>query len=273
MTEQYAAIGNPINHSKSPFIHHSFAKETDQDIHYGLIEGPIGKFKKTIDEFRRQGARGLNITTPFKLDAFEYADELSDGARAAGAVNCLKFEGDKALAQNFDGVGLVRDIVENLHSPLAGRQVLLMGAGGAARGLIRPFLRESPARFVLVNRTVSKAEHLAEAFSEHGSVEPTGYDDLRGDAFDVVVNATSASLQNEMPALRPEAFGDACLAYELSYAKGLTPLLRLAQESGVQKLADGVGMLVEQAAEAFAWWRGVRPSTRNVIDAITVPLK
>lgn len=273
MTDHYAAIGNPISHSKSPFIHHSFAKETDQDIHYGLIEGPIGKFKETIDEFRSQGARGLNITTPFKLDAFEYATELTDGARAAGAVNCLKFEGDKVLAQNFDGVGLVRDIVENLASPLAGRRVLLLGAGGASRGLVLPFLREKPARFVMANRTVSKAEQLAEEFSSHGEFEPKGYADLNEDAFDIVVNATSASLRGEMPDLRSTAFAPDCLAYELSYAKGLTPFLTLAKESSAARLADGVGMLVEQAAEAFAWWRGMRPSTREVINAITVPLK
>ena len=272
MTDQYAAIGNPISHSKSPFIHDSFARETDQDIDYGLIEGPIGKFKETVDEFRSQGACGLNITTPFKLDAFEYADELSDGARAAGAVNCMKFDGDKVLAENFDGVGLTRDIVENLNSPLADRRVLLLGAGGASRGLMLPFLRESPSRFVLVNRTVSKAEHLAKEFSQYGKVVPKGYAELKDEAFDVVINATSASLRNEMPALRPEAFAAGCLAYELSYAKGLTPFLRLARDAGAERIADGVGMLVEQAAEAFAWWRGMRPTTRTVIEAITVPL-
>lgn len=272
MTDQYAAIGNPISHSKSPLIHSTFARQTDQDISYGLIEGPVGKFKATVDEFRSQGAQGLNITTPFKLDAFDYADELSDGARAAGAVNCMKFEDGKVLAENFDGVGLVRDIVENLGFPLAGRRVLLLGAGGASRGLVLPFLRESPARFVIVNRTVSKAEHLAKEFSSYGKVEPTGYDGLKDDAFDVVINATSASLRNELPDLRAEAFGPGCLAYELSYAKGLTPFLGLAQGAGADRLADGVGMLVEQAAEAFAWWRGMRPLTHEVIKAITVPL-
>ena len=272
MTDRYAAIGNPIHHSKSPLIHSTFARQTGQDISYGLIEGPLGKFTAAVDEFRSQGAHGLNITTPFKLDAFDYADELSDGARAAGAVNAMKFEGGKTLAENFDGVGLVRDIVENLGFPLAGRRVLLLGAGGASRGLVLPILRESPARFVLVNRTVSKAEHLAKEFSHYGEVETTGYTDLKHDAFDVVINATSASLRNELPALRREAFGPGCLAYELSYGKGLTPFLCLAQGAGAQRLADGVGMLVEQAAEAFAWWRGMRPLTDEVIEAITIPL-
>jgi len=274
MTDQYAAIGNPISHSKSPFIHHSFAKQTNQDIHYGLIDGPIGKFKETIDEFRSQGALGLNITTPFKLDAFEYADEFSDGARLAGAANCLKFDDDRVRAENYDGVGLVRDIVENLSSPLAGRRVLLLGAGGASRGLALPFLREAPARFVIVNRTVSKAEQLAAMFAEYGKIEAKGYDELNkeNDPFDIVINATSASLRGETPPLSPNAFAAECLAYELSYAKGLTPFLHLAQEAGVQRIADGVGMLVEQAAEAFAWWRGMRPETSEVIKAITVPL-
>lgn len=272
MTDQYAAIGNPISHSKSPLIHSTFAQQTDQDIRYGLIEGPLGEFRPTIDKFRSRGARGLNITTPFKLDAFQYADELSAGAQAAGAVNCMKFEGDRVLAENFDGVGLVRDIVENLGCPLAGRRVLLLGAGGASRGLVVPFLRESPALFVIVNRTVSKAEQLAEMFSSYGKVETAGYSDLRQEAFDVVINATSASLRAELPELRAEAFGPGCLAYELSYAKGRTPFLGLAQSAGAGKLADGVGMLVEQAAEAFAWWRGMRPITRDVIKAITVPL-
>ena len=272
MTDHYAAIGNPISHSKSPQIHHAFAEETNQDIHYGLIEGPIGKFRETIDEFRAGGAKGLNITTPFKLDAFEYVDELSEGAKAAGAVNCMKFEADKVIGQNYDGVGLVRDIVENLGFPMSGRRVLLLGAGGATRGLIRPFLGESPAQFVIVNRTVSKAEQLAAMFSDLGTVATSGYADLKEEAFDIVINATSASLRGEMPDLRAAAFGSGCLAYELSYAKGLTPFLQLAQSAGAGKLADGVGMLVEQAAEAFAWWRGVRPSTRQVIDDITVPL-
>lgn len=272
MTDQYAAIGNPISHSKSPFIHSAFAEETGQDIHYGLLEGPLGKFNETVDEFRRQGARGLNITTPFKLDAFEYADKLSDGARAAGAVNCMKFEGETVRAENFDGVGLVRDIAENLGFPIEGRSVLLLGAGGAARGLVLPFLRESPARFVIVNRTVPKAEHLAKEFANHGNVETSGYDGLNGDAFDIIVNATSASLRNEVPDLPRDVFGPQCLAYELSYGKGLTPFLQLAQGAGARRLADGVGMLVEQAAEAFAWWRGMRPSTRAVIDQMTVPL-
>lgn len=272
MTDQYAAIGNPISHSKSPLIHSTFAQETGQDIHYGLIKGPLGEFRSTVDKFRDEGACGLNITAPFKLDAFEYADELSDGARVAGAVNAMKFERGKVLAENFDGVGLVRDIAENLGFPLTERRVLLLGAGGASRGLVLPFLRESPARFVIVNRTVSKAEHLAADFSKFGQVETSGYSDLKQDGFDVVINATSASQRGELPELRPEVFRAGCLAYELNYGKGLTPFLGLAQSAGAGKLADGVGMLVEQAAEAFAWWRGMRPLTREIIEKITVPL-
>ena len=272
MTDRYAAIGNPISHSKSPQIHTAFARETGQDVHYGLIEGQVGRFDEAVDEFRRQGAKGLNITTPFKLDAFEYVDELSEGARAAGAVNCMKFEADRVLGQNFDGVGLVRDIVQNLGFPMTGRRVLLLGAGGAARGLVQPFLSQSPSQFVIVNRTLLKAQQLADMFSQLGRIEVSSYSDLNEAGFDIVVNATSASLRQEMPALSAAAFGPGCLAYELSYAKGLTPFLALARQTDAGKLADGVGMLVEQAAEAFAWWRGERPSTRQVIESITVPL-
>jgi len=272
MTDHYAAIGNPISHSKSPQIHSAFARQTGQDMSYGLIEGPLGQFKETVDSFRGEGAKGLNITAPFKLDAFAYADELSDGARAAGAVNAMKFEDGNVFAENFDGVGLVRDILENLGFPLTGRRVLLMGAGGASRGIVLPILRAHPSRFVLVNRTVSKAEDLVQSFSKYGGLEASGYADLAAEPFDVIINATSASLRNELPLLRAEAFGPGCLAYELGYGKGLTPFLRLAQGAGARKLADGAGMLVEQAAEAFAWWRGVRPLTGKAIEAITVPL-
>jgi shikimate dehydrogenase len=214
----------------------------------------------------------MNVTAPFKLQAFEMADECTERAQLAGAVNALKFAGQRILADNFDGIGLVNDIQRNLGVSLAGKRVLLLGAGGAARGALLPFLDQQPAQLTIVNRTVAKAEALAAQMASRGAVSACGFGDLAGQAFDVVVNATSASLKAELPPLSSAAFGPDCLAYELVYGKGLTPFLRLAQHAGVPRLADGVGMLVEQAAEAFVWWRGVRPDTRPVIDRLTVPL-
>lgn len=274
MSDRYAVIGNPIGFSKSPFIHGTFAKRTGQDLVYEAIEGPLGGFAGRVDQFRAEGAKGLNITAPFKLDAFAYATELSESAKRAGAVNCLKFEGSRAIAENFDGIGLVLDITVNLGVKMKGRRVLMLGAGGAARGALLPFLREEPSELVLVNRTLPKAVALAEEFAGCGPLIVSGYSELAdlADGYDVVVNATSASLRGEMPPVPAVVFRGAELAYELAYGKGLTPFLRLAQAEGVARLADGVGMLVEQAAEAFGWWRGVRPATAEVIAELTVPL-
>jgi shikimate dehydrogenase len=274
MTDRYAVIGNPIGFTKSPFIHGTFANATGQDLSYEAIEGPIGGFAERVDQFRAEGARGLNITAPFKLDAFAYATELSESAKQAGAVNCLKFEGDRIMAENFDGFGLVRDITVNLTVNMTGRRVLMLGAGGAARGALLPFLRQEPSELVLVNRTLSKAVALADEFAGRGPLIVSGYAELAdlAEGYDVVVNATSASLRGEMPPLPDNVFQGAELAYELAYGKGLTPFLHAARAAGAAKLADGVGMLVEQAAEAFAWWRGVRPSTAEMIAKLTVPL-
>ena len=276
MTDQYAVVGNPIDFSKSPFIHKHFAAHTQQDLDYTKILAPLGEFNATVDQFRRTGGKGINITAPFKLDAFQYASRRSAAAELAGAANALKFDGDQVLAENFDGVGLVRDVVHNLGHALRGRKVLLLGAGGAARGALIPFLAEKPQLLVISNRTHAKAQELAHIAREHASpetqVQATPLSELHGMAFDVVFNATSASLFGELPAVPATVFTQDTLAYELAYAKGLTPFLRLAQNAGVRHVADGVGMLAEQAAEAFAWWRGVRPPTQDVIKQLTVPL-
>lgn len=272
MTDRYAVIGNPIGHSKSPLIHGTFARQTQQALTYTAIEGPHDGFEAAVRAFGDEGGRGLNVTAPFKLRAFDMATDRLERARLAGATNALKFEGDRILADNFDGVGLVNDIQRNLGVALAGKHVLLLGAGGAARGAILPFLQQGPARLVVVNRSAEKASSLAREFAGAGAIEICAYGDLAGERFDVVVNATSASLRAELPPVPAEALGGASLAYELAYGKGLTPFLRLAQNAGVTRLADGVGMLVEQAAEAFAWWRGVRPQTRDLIRELTVPL-
>ncbi len=273
MTDLYAVIGNPIGHTKSPLIHRLFAEATGQDLVYVAVEGPVGGFDARVDQFRRDGGRGLNVTVPFKLDACAYATDLSDSARMAGAANALKFEGGRTYAENFDGVGLTNDIQHNLKYPLAGKRILVLGAGGAARGVILPFLTEKPAAFAIANRTPSKARLLAAQFSEFGDVLAIEYGDLAGSPpFDLVVNATSASLTGELPPVPEASFGKGCLAYELAYGKGLTPFLKIARSGGAARLADGVGMLVEQAAEAFEWWREIRPDTAPVIERLTVPL-
>jgi shikimate dehydrogenase len=251
MTDRYAVIGNPIVQSKSPLIHSAFAQVTGQDIDYGKLLGPLGEFAATVDAFRASGGRGMNVTAPFKLDAFAYATDLAPSAQMAG-------------------------VVHNLGCPLQGRRVLILGAGGATRGALLPLLAEQPAELVIVNRTVAKAQELAVLAQQHQTgqvpVQGLGYADLQGHAFDVVFNATSSSLTAELPPLPASAFAPGCLAYDLTYGKGLTPFLKLAQQAGVTHLADGVGMLAEQAAEAFAWWRGVRPDTAAVIAQLTVPL-
>jgi shikimate dehydrogenase len=232
----------------------------------------LGEFASAVDAFRALGGLGLNITAPFKLDAFAYATEHSERAQLAGAANAMKFDGARVLAENFDGVGLVRDVTHNLRCALKGRRVLILGAGGAARGALLPFLEQGPAALVIANRTVDKANELARIGAAQGSVHGCAYTDLVGQTFDVVFNATSASLRAELPPVPVSVFANCALAYELAYGKGLTPFLRLAQNAGVKHLADGVGMLAEQAAEAFLWWRGVRPDTRAVIEKLTVPL-
>lgn len=276
MTDRYAVIGNPIGHTKSPLIHGLFARATQQDMAYTAIEGPTTAergFEDAVRAFRDSGGLGINVTAPFKLRACEMADERSDRADLAGAANALKFSAGRILAENFDGIGLLRDIEVNLGLPLAGKRILLLGAGGAARGALLPFLGAGPADLVLVNRDIDKADALVHQVADKGPVRAREYRELEAmGSFDLVVNATSASLTGDLPPVPPSVFGAACTAYELAYGKGLTPFLRLARNAGVRELADGVGMLVEQAAEAFAWWRGVRPKTDAVIDRLTVAL-
>ncbi len=278
MTDRYAVIGHPIGHSKSPLIHGLFASATGQVMTYEAIDGGTdeGGFARALADFRAAGGRGMNVTLPFKLQALAAADAASDDARLAGAANALAFDGGRIEARNFDGIGLVRDIEVNLGVPLQGRRVLLLGAGGATRGAVRPIARAGAARIVIANRTADKAETLAVELAPHlGGVPLVGCGlaalGTQG-AFDVVINATSASLGGQAPTVPPAAFAPGALAYDMVYGKGLTPFLRLARQAGCARLADGVGMLVEQAAEAFAAWRGVRPDTREALARLTVPL-
>ena len=272
MTDRYAVIGQPISHTKSPLIHGLFAEVTGQDLQYSAIEGSLDDFTGDVRRFRDSGARGMNVTAPFKLQAFELADVCSARATLAKACNALKFADGKIYAENFDGIGLLRDIQTNLELPLAGLNVLVLGAGGAVRGALLPLLEAGPARLVIANRDQAKAHSLAAQVSD-GCLHVCSYEQLPGQSFDVVINATSASLSGALPPISTAVFSQARLAYELTYGKGLTPFLTLAREAGVACIADGVGMLVEQAAEAFQWWRGMRPETRPVIDRLRVPLE
>lgn len=272
MTERYAVIGHPLAHTKSPLIHSSFAQETGQQLSYEAIESTPEAFKLKVKSFREAGGRGMNVTAPFKIEALAMASVSSRRAKLAGASNALKFNGAEIIAENFDGIGLVTDIQNNFGFAIRGRRILMLGAGGAARGAALPILEQNPTELVIVNRTVSKAIVLREQSSAYGSAVAAGYSDIPDGTFDIVLNATSASLRGELPPLNMKVFDRCSLAYDLVYGKGLTPFLAMARQAGVPKLADGVGMLVEQAAATFAWWRGIRPGTRTMIERISVPL-
>lgn len=266
MTDRYAVFGNPIGHSRSPQIHTLFAAATHQDLTYEAILAPIGGF---ADELTRQialGLRGANVTVPFKEEAVLVASRLTDRAARAGAVNTLAFSAAETLGDNTDGAGLVRDLVANLSQNISGRRILLLGAGGAARGVLAPLLSEGPASICIANRSPDKARQLALRFSDLGQVDGGGVGLLAGRQFDLVINATSASLGGELPAITADVFSANALAYDMMYQAGDTPFMALARAAGVGRCADGLGMLIEQAAEAFFVWRGVRPDTQPVLD-------
>lgn len=266
MTDRYAVIGNPISHSKSPLIHAAFARQTGQDMRYDAILGPLDGFETCVRQFMREGGKGMNVTVPFKIQAFELADRLTERARHAQAVNTLKFEADGGiLGDNTDGVGMVRDIRDRIGAPIAGRRVLLLGAGGAARGVLLPLLNEQPACLVIANRTPEKALELKALCEGRGEVGVARFDELGSQAFDLVINATSASLGGEGLSLPAGTYDAGALAYDMVYGDRPTPFMQRAAEQGAARVADGLGMLVGQAAESFHLWRGVRPETEPVI--------
>jgi shikimate dehydrogenase len=269
--DHYAVIGNPIAHSKSPQIHAAFARQTAQELVYEAVLAPVDGFAQTVADFRAHGGRGLNVTVPFKLEAFALADRHTPRAQAAGAVNTLVFDADGILGDNTDGAGLVRDLGVNLNFPLAGRRILLLGAGGATRGVLLPLLDSGPASLTIANRTVGKAEALAALFAARTGaavLDACGFDALAGRRFDLVINATAASLADELPPLPPGLYAEGALAYDMMYGRGPTRFMRAALTDGAARAADGLGMLVEQAAESFTLWRGVRPDSRPVLAAL-----
>jgi len=266
MTDHYAVIGNPIAHSQSPRIHALFARALGEDIEYGTILGRPGHFADDVDAFRQAGGRGLNVTVPFKLDAFAYATTRTERATLAGAVNMLKFDGERVVGDNTDGAGLVRDIRQS-GVRIEGKRVLLMGAGGAARGVLLPLLGERPATLAIANRTEQKAHGLAVQFGPlagAAQLSGAGYEAVSGQAFDLVINATSASLADQVPPVPPGVFASGSLAYDMVYGDRARIFLAYALAHGAAQTADGLGMLVEQAAESFFLWRGVHPDTAPV---------
>ncbi|OHC68104.1 MAG: shikimate dehydrogenase [Rhodocyclales bacterium RIFCSPLOWO2_02_FULL_63_24] len=279
MTDRYAVFGNPIGHSQSPRIHALFAAQTGQDISYQAILAERNGFAAAVDAFVAAGegpARGANVTVPFKEEAFRLAAQRTPRAEAAGAVNTLSFEAGAIIGDNTDGAGLVRDLKHNLGCDPAGRRILLLGAGGAARGVILPLLLEDPAELVIANRTEETAARLALEFANSFSRLPgctvgvtpdgMGFPGLAGRAFDLVINATSAGLSGAVLPLPTSVFAPRCVAYEMVYGR-VTPFMNQARDADA-RVADGLGMLVEQAAEAFFVWRGVRPHTAPVLAAL-----
>jgi shikimate dehydrogenase len=265
MSDRYGVFGHPVAHSKSPAIHAAFAAQCGHDLSYEAILAPLDGFADSLSAFVAAGGRGANVTVPFKEEACRLATRLTPRAAQAGAVNTLVFDSSGMLGDNTDGAGLLRDLTNNLGCRITGQRLLLLGAGGAARGVVGPLLEARPAALVIANRTAARAADLAERFAGRGPLRACGYPDLAGESFDLVINATSASLGGETPYLPERVFAFGSLAYDMMYGRGETPFLLLARAQGAARLADGLGMLVEQAAEAFRFWRGVLPDSAPVL--------
>ncbi|MBI1175034.1 MAG: shikimate dehydrogenase [Sideroxydans sp.] len=266
MTDKYAVIGNPIAHSKSPLIHRMFAEQTGQDISYEKIEAPLDGFATMVERLRSEGYKGCNVTVPFKFEAFKMCVMQTGRAREARAANTLLFRDSEIWGDNTDGAGLITDIEQNLGFKLMFKDALLMGAGGAAHGVVWP-LFNAGAGIVIANRTVEKAQHIAAEFEGAGTVFARSYEELAGKRFDLVINATSSSLADALPPLPDGLFKPGALAYDMMYGRE-TPFMKFAREQGAALVADGLGMLVEQAAESFYKWRDVRPDTRPILEKL-----
>jgi shikimate dehydrogenase len=266
VVDRYAVVGNPVAHSKSPLIQEAFARATGQRMRYERLLAPLDGFAETVRTFAEANGFGLNVTIPFKLQAFALARERSTRAQSARACNTLAWRGDHWFGDNTDGAGVVRDLTRNLGEPIAGRKLLVLGAGGAARGIAGALLAERPLRLVIANRTHAKAIELAAQFEREGPVRAAPLASLSGQQFDIVVNATSLGLGTSVPeGLWPHRlFAPQALAYDLIYADQTTPFLHWARGEGAARAADGLGMLIEQAAESFYLWRGIRPDTGPV---------
>jgi len=267
--DRYAVMGNPINHSKSPLIHSLFAQQTGQRMEYSAIQVDPGGFPQAVGNFLANGGKGLNITVPFKQEAWALADTRSPRAQLAGAVNTLVIASDGGITgDNTDGAGLVRDLSANLATALAGKRIVVLGAGGAVRGVLGPLLEQGPASILVANRTANRAQELAQIFSAHGPVLACGFEDLPAESCDVLINGTAASLHGELPPLPPAIINNATLCYDMMYGAEPTVFMQWCRQQGAGKVSDGLGMLVEQAAAAFFIWRGVQPQTIPVIQEV-----
>lgn len=267
--DRYAVFGNPIKHSKSPQIHAMFAEQTEQSLSYTAELAEPGQFDLAVKNFITNNGKGLNITVPFKEDAWRLADQHSERARRAGAVNTLKLEPDGSLyGDTTDGVGLVHDLMQNHHVQLKDKTILIIGAGGAVRGVLEAILEQQPAALLITNRTREKAVRLADDFSDLGNISGCGLDEMKDKSFDIVINGTSASLQGDLPAIPGTVFRPQACSYDMMYAAQATVFMQWSKDNGAAQVFDGLGMLVEQAAEAFYIWRGVKPETTSVIKQI-----
>lgn len=271
--DHYVVFGNPVEHSQSPRIHALFAEQTNDSIRYEKLFVPLGEFKKSVMKFIDAGGRGANVTVPFKVDAFELATTHSQRAQCAQAVNTLTFRDGQIFADNTDGVGLVNDITRNLGFSVTGKSVLIVGSGGATRGVLLPIVQERPREIVVINRTAAKADELVKALAQQAEshsvrIDSGGLDAVGEASFDLVVNATSSSLTNDAFPVSTKALANGALAYDMMYGKQETSFTRWAEMANAALVSDGLGMLVEQAAESFYLWRGKRPDAKGVIEAL-----
>src|SRR5579864_2258690 len=267
--DPYGVVGHPVGHSLSPFIHALFARQTGQAIVYRLYDVGPEEFSGFVAGFFDRGGRGLNITLPHKIVAVEAANELTSRAAHAAAVNTLALRDDGTiLGDNTDGAGLVRDLCDNLGLVITHRRILIIGAGGATRGILAPLLGLEPTAVVIANRTPERAAALAAAFADLGVTQGAGFEDIAPEPFDVIVNATSASLSGDIPPIPAEAIGPDSVCYDLAYGRAASAFVQWATRLGCARAEQGLGMLVEQAAESFRLWRGVRPATTQVLAAL-----
>jgi shikimate dehydrogenase len=268
--DRYAVVGNPVAHSLSPLIHAEFARQTGQALSYQAIEIATDAFAAGIAALQQQGFRGVNVTVPFKREAWELCDQLTARARIAGAVNTLSLQANGSIhGDNTDGVGLVRDLVDNLRIQIAGQNILLLGAGGAVRGVLEPLLALAPARLTIANRNIDRASALASDFTSFGKIEVVAYSKLQRDGYHLIINATAAGLSNQLPPIPAEVLDRSGVCYDMMYnLKAATAFVEWTTRHGVNRSYDGLGMLIEQAAEAFHLWRGVRPDTRQIASLL-----
>jgi len=263
----YAVVGNPVAHSKSPRIHSMFAKQTGEPIEYATIQAPLSGFANTVERFFKGGGKGLNVTVPFKEEAWLLCEVRTDRAQLAGAINTIHLRDGKVCGDNTDGAGLVLDLTVNLQQTITGKRILILGAGGAVRGAIMPLIKEQPEAIVIANRTLARAEQLAQLFGDFGQISAAPIEKLSRN-FDIIINGTSASLEGSVPLVPIEVLTEHIIAYDMMYSSNVTPFCEWVRTNGTKTCVDGLGMLVEQAAESFYIWRGVRPDTQPVLQML-----